>query len=109
MPRRQVDEPPPTTIEDIADQFLACRDFGHAWRPHDVKIDRRQHEIHRIFYCLHECGTQRTQVLSSDGYIVRNFYTYPDGYVLQGLGRLNASDRARIRVMGTSYLKSHGL
>jgi len=97
------------TIEDIADEFLACRDFGHAWRPFDVKISRKQQEIHRIFRCLHECGTERTQVLSVDGYILRSFYSYPDGYVLSGLGRLDTSDRARIRVMGTNFLKAHGL
>lgn len=100
---------PDHTVEDISNEFLQCRDFGHAWKPHNVKVDRKAQEIHRIFSCLHECGTERTQVLSADGYILRNFYTYADGYVLKGLGRLDAGDRARIRVMGTQFLKSSGL
>jgi hypothetical protein len=100
---------PPPTLDDIADQFLACRDFGHAWRPFDVRVVRKYQEIHRVFKCLHECGTERTQVLSVDGHILRSWYAYPDGYVLPGIGRLNTDDRARIRVMGTNYYKEHGL
>lgn len=99
----------PHTIEDILDVFLECRDYGHAWRAHDVKISRKLGEIHRIFSCLHNCGTLRTQVLTTDGHIVRSFYTYPDGYVLPGMGRLGVDDRARIRVMGTNFYKAHGL
>jgi hypothetical protein len=102
-------EKPQGSIEDISDVFLACRDFGHAWRPHDVRIDRKYKEIHRVFSCLHNCGTERTQVLSPNGHIVRNFYTYPDGYVILGLGRLSIDDRAQIRVMGTNFLKAHGM
>lgn len=102
-------EVPPKTIDDILDQFLACRDYGHAWRAHDVKIDRKYKEIHRVFSCLHDCGTQRTQVLSPSGLIVRSFYSYPDDYLLPGVGRLSINDRARIRVMGTEHMKAHGL
>jgi hypothetical protein len=98
----------PHTIDDISDQFLECRDYGHAWRASDVKISRKAQEIHRVFACLHDCGTLRTQVLSSDGYILRSFYTYPEGYVLPGIGRLSVDDRARIRVMGTQQLKATG-
>lgn len=106
---RAVDSPAAKTIADISDTFLACRDFGHAWRPHDVRIDKKYAEIHRVFACLHGCGTERTQVLSQQGYIVRNFYAYAEGYVLNGVGRLSAEDRAEIRMMGTNYLKSHGM
>lgn len=102
-------ERPAKTIDDIRDEYLACRDFGHAWRPSDVKIDRKYKEIHRVFSCMHNCGTQRTQVLSPTGHIVRSYYTYPEDYVLPGLGRLSADDRAAVRVMGTNFLKSHGL
>jgi hypothetical protein len=102
-------EKAPKSIEDIADQFLACRDYGHAWRAYDVRIDKKYKEIHRVFSCLHDCGTQRTQVLSGNGHILRSFYTYPEGYVLAGIGRLNVDDRAAIRVMGTNFMKSHGL
>lgn len=103
------DDKPLPTVDDIQDQFLECRDYGHAWRAQDVKISRKQREIHRVFGCLHKCGTERTQVLSVDGHILRSFYTYPDGYVLPGIGRLSIDDRARIRVIGTGHLKAMGL
>jgi hypothetical protein len=96
-------------VDDIADVFLGCRDYGHAWRAHDVRIARKAAEIHRVFECLHGCGTQRTQVLNTAGYLVRNFYVYADGYVLVGAGRLTAEQRAQIRVASTNYLKARGL
>lgn len=98
-------EKPQHTIDDIPDEFLLCRDLGHAWAPHDVRISRKYGEIHRILQCR-SCPTQRTQILSLDGEIKRSRYEYPEGYVLVGVGHLSVADRAHVRVMSTGHMRS---
>lgn len=92
------------SINDIADGWLACRDLGHAFAPHDVKVSRKLGQIHRILLCRN-CGTLRTQILTLDGYRVRSKYEYPDGYLLHGVGHLSVDDRAAIRVMSTQHMR----
>lgn len=98
----------PKTIDDIPEEFLLCRDLGHSWRPFDVKVSRKYGEIHRILQCR-SCPTQRTQILELDGTIKRSRYTYPDEYVLPGIGRMSSADRAQVRVMSTGHMKSSNL
>ena len=101
------------SVDDISDTYLICRDFGHFWKPYDVTINRKAGEIQRILVCGN-CPTQRTQVLTLDGYLIpgRSFYRYPeqldhdaDPYCLKGFGRLSVDDRARIRVLDTNNIK----
>lgn len=103
----------PRTIDDIPEEFLLCRDLGHAWRPHDVKIvgKGRHGEIHRILQCR-SCPTQRVQVLDMGGYRLRQKYVYPEDqnpdaapYKLRGIGHLSIEDRAAVRVMSTNHLQ----
>ena len=68
-----------------------------------MKISRRYGEIHRILQCR-SCPTQRTQILSMDGGIMRSKYAYPEGYVLPGIGHLSVDDRAHVRVMSTNRM-----
>lgn len=101
------DEQPPQSVDDIPSEYLICRDLGHAWAPHDVKISRKYGEIHRVLKCR-QCPTQRTQVLSIDGGLKRNKYDYPEHYTLRGVGRLTVDDRAHIRVASTQVMRSGG-
>jgi hypothetical protein len=94
----------PQTVDDIPTEYLICRDLGHAWAPHDVKISRKYGEIHRILKCR-QCPTTRTQVLSIDGGLKKNRYEYPEHYTLRGVGRLTIDDRATIRVASTQVMK----
>ncbi len=98
----------PPSIDDIPDDYLLCRDLGHAWAPHDVKVSRKAGEIHRVLKCRN-CPTERTQILSTSGFIVRSRYEYPEGYVLPGIGRLSSDDRAHIRVSSTQHMTAGGL
>jgi hypothetical protein len=104
----------PSTIDDIPDAYLLCRDLGHAWAPHDVKISRKFGEIHRILQCR-SCPTQRVQVLDMNGYRLRSKYVYPEDvnseaapYKLHGIGHLSVDDRANVRVMSTNQIKAGG-
>jgi hypothetical protein len=102
------------TVNDIPDQYLMCRDLGHNWLPHDVKVSRKAGEIHRILRCAN-CPTRRVQVLTLDGYRVRSRYEYPEQqdseaipYVLKGMGHLSVDDLAAIRVQDIAHYKAGG-
>lgn len=89
-------------IDDIPEDYLACRDLLHAWTPYDARIRRAdttgRREIHRVLRCS-RCKTLRTQRLDMQGRILSNSYSeYPEGYLLTGTGHLSAADRAAIRV-----------
>lgn len=102
------------SIEDIPEEFLLCRDLGHAWAPFDVKVSRKAQEIHRILQCR-SCPTQRIQILDTNGYRLRSKYVYPEDvdkdaapYKLKGVGRLSADDNASVRVMSINHMKKTG-
>ena len=101
-----------TTVSDIPDAYLMCRDLGHNWSAFDVRVHRRLREIERVLRCR-TCTTLRTQVLTLDGYLMpgRSFYSYPEQrdaraepYLRKGVGRLSVDDRAAIRVASTHHM-----
>lgn len=106
-----------STLNDIPDLYLICRDVSHSWVWIDVKYVRERRriiEIHRIFRCR-VCGTHRVQVLDADWYIIprRSHYKYPEQldseaapYLLKGVGHLSAADRAKIRNMSTQQMRT---
>jgi len=89
------------TVDDIRDEYLLCRDLGHAWAPYDVRVSRKAGQIERVLQCR-SCPTQRVQILDLDGYNKRSKYDYPEGYLLKGIGHLSVDDRAHVRVMSTN-------
>jgi hypothetical protein len=86
-------------VTDIAekypDAFLACRDFGHSWRPLTASWNA-DNTITRRLRCV-RCSVERHQLLTSEGYIVSGGYSYADGYQIKGVGSLTTDDRAVLR------------
>lgn len=85
-------------LSNVAASSYGCRDVGHSWAPYDAVIERKF--IQRILKCRN-CTTLRIQTLDKNYDVVSNTYRYPDGYLVEGAGRLSASDRARIRAWTT--------
>lgn len=84
-------------IEQMSAQSLICRDLMHSWRPHTAwKIDGG---FERTLRCI-VCETERVEVLNSFGEVLRRHYSYADGYLVPGTGRLDAADRGKIRLAG---------
>jgi hypothetical protein len=85
---------------DIPERFLWCRDVMHSWDPYNARVSRnkvtRRNEIHQVLLCS-RCGTLKTRVMTTSGDLLRNSYTYPDGYLLQDHGPMTPADRAMIR------------
>jgi len=77
--------------------FIQCRDFGHSWRPYSARW-LPQDNAYRSELICQRCKTIRARWLSSTGAQLSGNYDYPEGYLVQGLGRLTGSDRDVIRL-----------
>lgn len=80
---------------DMPDTYLECRDYAHAWRP--LSASRTPTGFVRVRQCS-RCHTERHEELSQHGGIVSSHYTYPDGYLLSGLGRIAGDSRDALRL-----------
>jgi hypothetical protein len=80
----------------FTDVHIRCRELGHAWdwqpNKHDVvKMGARVVGLYRVLTCL-RCGSDRTETLSLEtGERSHTKYSYADGYVAKGEGRVPVS------------------
>ncbi len=82
---------------DLSDAFLLCREIGHNWRPWAAQWVPHEQCYERVLRCT-RCRTERQQVLSNRGAIVTSGYAYPDGYQIQGMGRITGEGRDSLRL-----------
>jgi hypothetical protein len=73
-------------VTDLPDNFLACRDLGHAWEPKSYYSvpgrGSRPATVVRVLSCL-RCATVREDDLTrKSGEVTSRGYGYPDGYTL---------------------------
>lgn len=85
------------TRRRIAQQFLDCRTYSHAWKPTDVDLEGKFYVQH--LQCI-RCGmTRRFKIDKKTGELVgSNSYTAPKGYALEG-GRLTPQERGSLRLI----------
>lgn len=86
-------------IMEMTDDHLLCRDFGHSWRPYQVDRIAQRKQWQETLLCQ-RCHTVRRRLLDFRGGMLANGYTYPEGYLVQGVGRLTGSDRDGLRLAG---------
>jgi len=100
-----------TSVRDIPDTYLICRDLGHAW---DYKTDsvlydaqgKRAIEVTRTVKCL-RCKMDRVDHYELPSFIrTRTKYSYPDHYLLSRDTHREQFTRADAR--GEFYLRRHG-
>jgi transposase len=101
MPRLRVVRGTPVNdaIADMADTHLLCRDFGHSWRPWDAQWIPQRRQYLEALLCV-RCETVRRRLLDEYGAQLGQSYTYADGYLVHGLGRLTGDDRNSLRLAG---------
>lgn len=91
-----------SSVDRINENYLWCRDVLHSWSPYDFKVQtnavNRRREMRQGLRC-DRCGTVKTRIMTVQGELLRNSYSYPDGYLMKDQGRLTAADRAQIRRM----------
>lgn len=89
-------------VNDIPENFLWCRDVLHSWDPYNAKVSRnkvaRRREMHQILICT-RCGALKTRTMTLTGELLRNSYSYPEGYLLKDHGPMTPADRAMIRTI----------
>lgn len=84
-------------VEDMPDNFVYCRDFGHSWAPKSVHFDDKAKVYDQTLRCG-RCKTVRHRLIDSRGRNVSANYDYPDHYLITGAGRLDVDARATIRL-----------
>jgi hypothetical protein len=83
--------------EGLSNQFLHCRELGHLWRPYSGGRYEENGGFSRILKC-HRCKTKREQEIDNRGLILSNKYIYPEGYQVEGLGRIVGEGRGVLRL-----------
>lgn len=69
---------------ELDDDYLLCRDLGHAWK-HQGFSRIEGGLIARRLRCR-SCKTIRIDRITSIGTVYGRTYVYPDGYQLKGFG-----------------------
>lgn len=101
MPRLRVVRGTPISdaIAGMPDTHLLCRDFGHSWRPWGAEWIPQRRQYAEALVCS-RCDTVRRRLLDEYGAQLAQSYTYADGYLVHGLGRLTGDDRNSLRLAG---------
>lgn len=85
--------------KEMKQAYLECRELGHLWRPwmaQEIRDERLGRHWERTLRCG-RCRSKRNQILTSNGSVVSNSYSYADGYVNKGLGRIVGEARDALR------------
>lgn len=84
-----------SAAEDMPQEFLRCKSYGHQFDPHTVQ---RTRTVYIVGLKCHRCGTTTEQEISTRGLILTGrHYKYPDGYLFRGLGRIQGEARGALR------------
>lgn len=86
-------------ISAMNDDQLLCRDFGHSWRAWTAEWIPQRRQYLEALQCA-RCQTVRRRLLDEFGAQLANSYTYSDGYLVHGIGRLTGDDRNDLRLAG---------
>jgi hypothetical protein len=101
MPRLRLVRGTPVgdAIAGMPDTHLLCRDFGHSWRPYAAEWIPQRRQYLEALLCA-RCQTVRRRLLDEYGAQLGQSYTYADGYLVHGVGRLTGDDRNSLRLAG---------
>lgn len=93
---------PPSEVEawatGLTDNYIACRDMGHTWRPLRAWWEESLKSYVRTLRCG-RCRSERSQYVASNGYVDGNRYDYAEGYVKpKGTGRIDQEGSAALRL-----------
>lgn len=101
LPRLRVvsGTPAADALAAMPDEHLLCRDFGHSWRPWTAEWIPQRRQYVEALVCA-RCQCVRRRLLDEYGALLGNAYTYPEGYLVHGVGRLTGDDRNDLRLAG---------
>jgi cytochrome c553 len=80
-----------------SDGQVACRAYGHQWRPLTA---RHRPGVYTILQRCGRCHNERQQQINESGYPITGWYiSYQDNYLLKKLGRVGVDGRAVLRLV----------
>lgn len=98
------DPPRPAPLDDVKQfaagletETLVCRSSSHVWAMLTSSVRQVDHDLHWTTDC-EQCGTVRTVIYTTSGYLKGRRYEYPEGYRREGLGRIDIHGKAMMRV-----------
>ena len=105
MARPKMPEPVPSVSNaDVAQHaaqwdegVLQCRTYGHVWQPSNATHNKR-YRYYSIVQLCPRCGTERNMELSERGHVYASWYSYPEDYLVVGLGRIMGEGRDVLRM-----------
>lgn len=83
--------------DKLPERYLLCRDMGHNWLPFGTPGRYKDGGFERILRCS-RCKCERHTSISNTGMILSSHYTHPEGYLLEGLGRIVGEGRGILRL-----------
>lgn len=93
--------------ESLPEKFLQCRELTHNWMPFNVGR-HRDGGYERTLRCS-RCKTRKIQHLTTDGMLVGTArYGHPEGYLTEGLGRIDSNGRGMLRVVSMQRSMTKG-
>ncbi len=92
-----------TALEQLKDEHLQCRDFGHSWRDYTARWLPKERVYDVVLECT-RCKGKKNRTLSARGERLSTSYTYQDGYQIKGAGRLDQAARDEIRLLSVTKL-----
>lgn len=97
LPKSRIDELS-RTFQSMDADFKHCRIYGHVWAPFDAFWLPGRKFVDQSLRCT-RCTKLRRSIIDQYGNVVaRKSPTYPEGYLLTGLGRLTGPDRSLLRL-----------
>lgn len=82
--------------EEWTDDQVACRTYGHTWRPRTVT---HRPGVYTVVQRCPRCTTVRAQQINESGYPLGGWrMSYDDGYLLHHVGRIGYDGRAVLRI-----------
>lgn len=93
-------------VGKIPNEYVECRDLGHAWRDH--RVESLKGGFVQTLICQ-RCPVQKERVLNRHGDQVQHpKYIYPEGYVVKGLGFLSHDERSEVRLRAVQQKIARG-
>jgi hypothetical protein len=81
--------------EEWNDRVIACRIYGHSWRPLTVT---RDNSGYTVMQRCSSCTNRRVQEMDFRGFAGPWRYVYREGYLTKDLGRIGSDGRAVLRL-----------
>lgn len=89
---------------DMPSAYVQCRELrSHAWQWLTGRRFPQEGRAERTLIC-ERCEAKRHQTMTLQGEILSDLRDYPDGYLLHGVGRVDGSGAAVLRMAATNRM-----